>query len=232
MTDKHEQTTAEIVQEATFLEALALAAKLHAANNILRQKGSKVVLQRLSAMVSLVHVLEHLQAIPGINEQLEPLQLLASALFDVLEGNRSPLFEVVGRPHRPTTGQTHSILKFQTAASVDRLAHSGMKRDDARRYVKAQWKMLGVRQPNGKEISMKLMESWEGWVRAAPARSVLQSAVLKFRQELGRESLSPADAKKLVRHTGKALAQRVTRKDLQAAEYLRDAYPPKYLKKP
>jgi hypothetical protein len=232
MTPVQPQSNAEEVMKARFSEALELCIKLHGAKKTLEGKGSKIIKQRLSAMASLVFVLEYLRAIPGVCEQLEPLENLAAALYEVLEGTRSPLFEVAASPHRPTASHSHSILKFQTAACVDRLAHNGLKREKARQYVKGQWKALGVRQPNGKEIGQKLIEAWEGWVRASPAGSAVHKANVGFKKYLAQESVSLAEAKKIVQQTGKTLAQKVARKDLRTADYLKDSYPPKYPKIP
>ena len=89
-----------------------------------------------------------------------PLALIQNALHDLRNGGRPALlFDRPKSPGRPTN-QAFDGLKATAALAVDVLISCKVKRGDAGKYVAGEARKLGLRQPNGKEITGRAVLGW------------------------------------------------------------------------
>lgn len=194
-------------------QASVLANELRDVNVALNHARNRAQLRLIAAQIQLGYVWLFLDEIPEVRPHLKPLQILMSAIGDVLQGHRHPMFEVKKIAHRPASPGSYSWLKMQTADCVEKLCKNGMSREASRKFVATQWKKLGVRQPTGKLISVKLIESWEGWVRSSKTGASQRKVYVSTQVAFGFNPSSIAAAKDYVARIGRMQALQSTWQD-------------------
>ena len=112
-----------------------------------------------------------------------PLSVILNALHDCRRGGRPPLLFNRPRASGRPTDQTFDAVKAAAAMGIEVLLSVRVKRVEAGQYVAGEARKLGLRRPDGKEISGRAVLGWHE--RIETSESEVGAEVFKQLKEAG-----------------------------------------------